>query len=61
MYVSVRSAALKIIFSLTALAALQACTPAGTLPQDGVTAAYETSGLMPVNPYTRSIFNTHNF
>jgi hypothetical protein len=38
----------------------QACTPAATSGLD-VANAYETSGLLPAKPYTRTIFSTHNF
>jgi hypothetical protein len=44
----------------TMLASLQACAPSPS-SVDRVTAAYETSGVIAVPAYTRSIFSSSNF
>ncbi len=39
----------------------QACTPTQAIPPTDVASAYQTSGIIAVPPYTRTIFSTHNF
>ena len=51
----------KLAFLGATLATLQACAPAAITHESNLTAAYETSGLINVPPYTRTIFSTHDF
>lgn len=46
---------------LVSLLLSQACTPVQSLPQADVAAAYQTSGIVSVPPYTRTIFSTTNW
>jgi hypothetical protein len=39
----------------------QACTPVQSIPPADVAAAYQTSGLVQIQPYTRTIFSTTNW
>jgi hypothetical protein len=54
--------AAKMMFLLSLLTLTQACAitsqPTSALE---VNAAFETSGLVPMKPYTRTIFSTSNF
>jgi len=51
----------KIITMGLLLISLQACAPAYTPSSNAVAQAYETSGLVPSQPYTRTIFSSSNF
>ncbi len=51
----------KALFICLTLVSLQACTPPIQPSSLNVTGAYETSGVVTVPPYTRTIFSTHNF
>jgi len=46
---------------LCLLLLLQACAPAAAPAEINVASAYETSGILPVKPYTRTIFSTTNW
>jgi len=43
------------------LLSLQSCAPSYLASSDGVTNAYATSGVIPIQPYTRTIFSSSNF
>ena len=53
------------ILNLTAagalLALLAACSPSYVPTPDEVAQAYESSGMVPIPPYTRTIFSSNNF
>lgn len=49
----------KLVSILAILPLMQACTPAGS--GDAVTEAYQTSGIIAAQPYTRTIFSSSNF
>ncbi|MFO0388401.1 MAG: hypothetical protein ACK502_01585 [Alphaproteobacteria bacterium] len=51
----------KALLMVVALVSLQACSPASGTDYTAVAEAYDTSGVMPVTPYTRTIFSSHNF
>ncbi len=51
----------KALLACVALVSLQACAPVAGKEYDAVTQAYNTSGVLAVDPYTRTIFSTHNF
>jgi hypothetical protein len=52
--------ALKIMLLSVALVSLQACaTNPGSY--NNVARAYDTTGIIPVKPYTRTIFSTNDF
>lgn len=51
----------KAILMMAVLVSLQACTPNTSVEYSAVADAYNTSGVMPVTPYTRTIFSSHNF
>lgn len=40
---------------------LSACTPAAPVSNAGVEQAFASGGIIPVQPYTRSIFSSNNF
>jgi type IV pilus biogenesis protein CpaD/CtpE len=57
----VRTLAKAVLLS-AALACLQACSPVYPPPNNNAVAqAFETSDVIAIKPYTRSIFNTTNF
>jgi hypothetical protein len=51
----------KALLMVVALVSLQACTPATGTEYNAVVEAYNTSGVTPTTPYTRTIFSSHNF
>ena len=51
----------KATLILSLLAALPACTPAYVPTSSEVAQAYNSSGLISVPPYTRTIFSSSNF
>jgi hypothetical protein len=51
----------KSAFLIGLVTALQACTPPQAPGEITVATAYETSGILPAHPYTRTIFSSHNF
>lgn len=51
----------KAVLIGTAFVSLQACAPTGTASGKGVAEAFETSGVVPIGPYTRTIFSTGDF
>jgi type IV pilus biogenesis protein CpaD/CtpE len=51
----------RIVLASAVLCLTQACTGAPGVPQAGVADAYETSGLVTISPYTRTIFSSNNF
>lgn len=52
----------RVMLPILALALTSACSsPVVKTSQNNVMQAFETSGIVAVQPYTRSIFNSQNF
>jgi hypothetical protein len=51
----------KVAALAVALTGLQACSPAYSPSSNTVAQAYESSGVVAVSPYNRSIFQSTNF
>lgn len=52
---------MKVTLAGALLAMLQACSPAYVPTTDEVAQAYNSSGVVPVRPYTRTIFSSSQF
>ena len=52
---------IKLALTLVILNLLQACTSVDNPRGYSVAEAYDSSGVMTVNPYTRTIFSSSNF
>lgn len=51
----------KAILASLAFISLQACAPTVATPPSSVAAAYESSNIIAIKPYTRTIFSTNDF
>jgi len=59
--ISLRSATKAVLIG-TALLALQACAPTNAPTKDlSVASAFESSNVLTVKPYTRTIFSSNDF
>lgn len=56
-----KSKAAKALALSATFLSLQACSPVSQQNQLDVAKAYNTPGVVAVNPYTRTIFSSNNF
>ena len=56
-----RRTSIAMLMLIVAGSQLVACAPAGRNPSEGVEQAYNSSGMVQLKPYTRTIFSSMDF